>query len=702
MPGIVAKSFRLLRVLAAPALVFLIIIVVTLGLHGLSRRSITFNIEQATRDNCYKVVNLLQANLRERMMSVRQLANFFRITESVAEADFRGQSRFVMTQAPEIIAIVTTDAKRNVQWVEAGENQIGPDHIRAMMMESAIEIAVEEAVGSREYYISEMFSFLEHGDCFAILIPYERDATLSGFMFGIFSHQRLLNSLLLPELQGDFKFELRQANRRVLDSYLFSAATRPEIRMTERGEVSIVEDFFHVGPQMWAVKIESSGYARGNPAYFTSDMILILGGILAFLLSSFTYFQQARLIKFQSEAYVSRDRLASASLSLAQIQENLDLILNNVKEAIILYDEEFHPLQANVEFKTTFGATRLAEMFEDSEEHHRAMAACFKNDAQYWSLMNALREKPEAPVTDTLEALRENESVPARHYQRRATSVTRTDGSRRGYLVIYQDITESRSIEKLKEDFLSSVTHDLRTPLASIKGFAETMMRDIAMDETTRNEFLAIIRDESERLEEMIEDLLDLRRMEEGRFDLRPASFGLKQLLEEIVRGVKPMLEAGGLRVEIAWTGDERGTIFGDVSKIGRALRNVLGNAIKYSPPEGKITIQATLEETRAEIEISDEGPGIPDAELNQIFEKFYRGARHVRRTKGTGLGLAIVKHIIESHGGVVTANNRPDKGATLRLVLPRRMEFWEDRMEPPLEWSDTSDGDAGAKSEAV
>ncbi|MBI1785479.1 CHASE domain-containing protein, partial [Candidatus Sumerlaeota bacterium] len=555
--------------------------------------------------------------------------------------------------------------------------------------DQTMAVAIERAMATREYSITEKMAIPRRGDGFSIIIPIERQGNIEGFVFGFFLHASLLNNLLLPELRGDFEIELKQANQRIYDSYMFSAESRPGLSPGENQSMRTVEDFFFVGPQLWAVKVRSMGFPHSQTSFFTSDMILTLGTILAFIISAFVYHQQRQISKFVSEAWVTRSRLASTGLSLAQIQENFDLILNNVNEGIVLYDEDWRPLQANIAFKQAFGATGNPFLFEHPEEHHREMAVRFKNEAQYWGLLNTLKENPERPLSDEIEFRLSDDPTRTRYFQRWASSVCRPDGSRRGYLVIYQDITPAKNVEKLKEDFLSSVTHDLRTPLASIKGFAETMLRNPKMDAGTRDEFAAIIRDESTRLEEMIEDLLDLRRMEAGRFDLTLGTYNMKALAEEIIRSFKPILDANELKVDVRWEGDHSRPMFGDVAKIGRALRNIISNSIKYSPGRTTISIRGIENHERAEVEIADEGPGIPPDDLPYIFEKFYRGAHHVRRTKGTGLGLAIVKHIIESHGGIVNAQNAEPKGTAIKIILPRKFD-----PSRPLDSRDAEDED--------
>ncbi len=659
-----------LRLTLAPALIFIIIMAVAYSLRQISLYSIDSNIEQATRENCYKVINLLQANLRERITSLRQVANLFKIPEGPSERQFRNQGRFLMTRSPDIIAVAHINAQFDPIWVDSLEG-ITPTEIAQMTRDPVMAIAFERAITTRDYSITGKMTLPRKGAGFALIVPLEKEGKIESFFCGFFQHTALLGNLLMPELRSGFDIELRQADQRVYDSFLFSADSRGYRMPAREGEMRTVEDFFFVGPQMWAVKVHSTGLNFSSPIYLTSDMVSILGALLAFLVSLFVFHQQWRLTRFQNEAWVSQNQLASAGLSLSEIQENFDLILNNVNESVVLYDDEWQPIQANIAFKKAFSTPDL-DLFEKPDEHHQRMAAQFKSPEHYWSLINGIKDEPERPLSDEIEFTGGGPGSKPKFYQRWATTVCRPDGSRHGYLIIYQDITPAKNVEQLKDDFLASVTHDLRTPLASIRGFAETMLRDAKMDEATRDEFATIIRDEAKRLGEMIEDLLDLRRMEAGRFDLAPSAFRMKTLVEDVLRAFRPIFAANGLKVEVTWEGDETRPLFGDVGKIGRALRNIVSNAIKYAPGGTTLRIRGVESADSVELEIADEGNGIPVDDLPYVFEKFYRGSAHVRRTKGTGLGLAIVKHIVEGHGGDVSARNGEPTGAIIKIRLPR------------------------------
>lgn len=664
-------SFGSLRPLAAPVLIFTIVMALTLGLQDVSRRLIQVDLDQAATENCYKVITLVQARLQERMASIRRLADFLGVGREPPPAQFAELASLAMRDSPEVLGMVLAQTDGTPIRVQPAPD-VSALEILDLCGSPMLAAPVEEALqaGAGKYALGRRMVVPGRGWGFAVVAPVARDGRVQRLLISFHAHDRLMASILAPQLLGEFVIELQQADHQVFHSYWLSAYNRPSLS-GHAGRVRGVEDFFFVGPQRWRVRVETAGIGGSGPARFTGNAIVGLGTTLGLLIATFVWIQQRRAARYEAEAWIGRRRLASTGLSLVQIQENLNLILNNVNEAIVLYDEDFAPVQANGAFKRVFGAALGSDPEGPSaEEHHRAMASMFQVESAYRSLIQALREDPLQPREDRL-ALRDEEGAVARVFRRHGTSAFRPDGTRRGYLVVYEDVTDSLAAERMKEDFLSSVTHDLRTPLAAIKGFAETILRDRDMDPAVREEFAGIVRDEATRLEEMIEDLLDLRRMEEGRFDLVTGSFRMRALVEDIARSMRPILEAADLRLAIEWSGEEA-PLHGDMEKLGRAVRNVLANAFKYSPAGSTIRVEGIESPDRVELVIADSGPGIPPEDLPHVFEKFYRGGRHVRRTKGTGLGLPITRRIVESHGGLVFATSDGRTGTTVRISLPR------------------------------
>lgn len=654
----------------------------TVGLRFVSVSLIAQDVRSSTLAECERVAEMFEAQLNLRMRALEHIANHLGHSPGMSEEYFRGYTRQIMSQTTGISAVSVTDVALAPLLVETPLELGLPDFtemVFAEPMASAFVKARDRSLKEKSFAITDPIHFTGLGSGFAAITPFYQKEELRGFIVGVFVYETIA-ATVIPESSREFNIRLLQWNTQMnapayqrMDPVIASV---PSKKIVETAEIPRF-----LGSQKWVVQVEPSGteapYRGKAPVLFTSGSILVLGSILAVILSIVLYRQQAVADRSMTEARDSRTKLDSTSDHLARIREELDLILNHVDEAIVLYDDEMRPLQANAAFRLAFASHGQKKLLQQpADVHHRQMAETFQNESQYWALVNNLRESPELPFTDEIDLRDDGTGAPARFYQRRSTAVLAPDGSRRGYLVIYRDISKERAIERLKEDFLSSVTHDLRTPLASIRGFAETMLRDEEMKPETRSEFTNIICDESARLQDMIEDLLDLRRMEGGQGEMEPASFNFRNLVEEVLNTSHPIFFfPRDIGVDLQWEGDSSASFYGDVGMMSRAIRNVLSNSAKYSPRRSKVHIKGTETSEKVELEIVDEGPGVPPEDLPHLFEKFYRGWRHARRTKGTGLGLAIVKHIVESHGGIVVAENVEHKGTKIKFVLPRRFE---------------------------
>ncbi len=228
-------------------------------------------------------------------------------------------------------------------------------------------------------------------------------------------------------------------------------------------------------------------------------------------------------------------------------------------------------------------------------------------------------------------------------------------------------------LDKMKSDFFSSMSHELRTPLASIKEGTNLLLDDLG-EETTekRRKLLTIISEESDRLIGLVNSLMDLSKMEAGMMDFHFAESDITRLLDKAVAETELLSGAKGIVLEREYERDLPG-IRMDEERMLQALRNLIGNAVKFTPGMGTVTVSAAEVEGAVKISVSDTGPGIPTGDLSLIFEKFQQSSLTdvPYRTKGTGLGLAIVKHVITAHGGKVWAESGPGKGSSFFIVLP-------------------------------
>lgn len=240
-------------------------------------------------------------------------------------------------------------------------------------------------------------------------------------------------------------------------------------------------------------------------------------------------------------------------------------------------------------------------------------------------------------------------------------AVLRNDGLRE-VLVVAVDRTRMMELESMRRDFVSNVSHELRSPLTAIKIMTETLQGGV--DDAAAKEFLDNIGRETDRMIALVEDLLDLARLESGKLDLRFESVDLAALVRDAVSSHVSRAAKLGVRLEAAVT-DGGATIAGDRDKLMQVVVNLLDNALRNTPSGGSVTAAVRRSDQGALIEVADTGTGIPSDALPHLFERFYVVDRSRAKSKGgTGLGLAIVKHIVEAHGGAVEAHSELGSGS--------------------------------------
>ena len=256
---------------------------------------------------------------------------------------------------------------------------------------------------------------------------------------------------------------------------------------------------------------------------------------------------------------------------------------------------------------------------------------------------------------------------PGRTFVARAAPVARGGGG--GAVLVLHDITDLRRADQIRRDFVANVSHELRTPLTAIRGYVEALL-DGESDAEDTKKFLEIIARHSARMERLVSDLLRLARLDARQEALDLAPCDLQQLFNTVVGDVAHAAEAK--RQTVTTVVDPAACrITADPAKLHDVLRNLVENAVHYSPDAATIRLEAAHQNGAVRITVSDSGPGIPPDDLSRVFERFYRVDKSRSRPGGTGLGLAIVKHLVELHGGQASAENQPEGGARFVITLP-------------------------------
>ncbi len=245
-------------------------------------------------------------------------------------------------------------------------------------------------------------------------------------------------------------------------------------------------------------------------------------------------------------------------------------------------------------------------------------------------------------------------------------------GNPAGVVAVLHDMTRERELAQMKNDFVSSVSHELRTPLASIKAYTEMLIDGEAADEKTQREFYDVVHSEATRLERLIDNILNISRIESGLVKVTKRAQSLMVLVKEAVEVIAPQAGQKEITVEENLTPAFYQTLI-DKDMMYQAVLNLLSNAVKYTPQGGKIGVQTIIDEAnkKAITRISDTGVGIPPKDLPFVFDKFYRSEANNHMAKGTGLGLSLVKHIVETvHHGRIFVESQVGKGSTFGFEL--------------------------------
>jgi len=230
---------------------------------------------------------------------------------------------------------------------------------------------------------------------------------------------------------------------------------------------------------------------------------------------------------------------------------------------------------------------------------------------------------------------------------------------------------ERDQLDRMKDEFVLTASHELRSPLTSVQGFAELLLLEREKLTPSQGETVEVILDNTRHLVRLLNDLLDLARSDAGRLTIRPEPTGAANLIEEAARTMRAQFDSRRqeLRLEIE---PDLPWVEADRDRIRQVLVNLLTNANEYCPEGADIEVKARRDNAEIEIDVIDDGPGIPEEQLEHIFERFSRGdAGETQRVGGTGLGLAISKSLIELHGGTIAAESTPGRGATFRIHLP-------------------------------
>jgi len=343
------------------------------------------------------------------------------------------------------------------------------------------------------------------------------------------------------------------------------------------------------------------------------------------------------------------ERFGAAVNELSRDKAQLEAVLDQMTEAVVAVDAEGVVLFVNPALSRLLGvdgAAALGRRYLESLRHNGISEM----------IAAALRDR--RVLAQEIRLFAREELV----FDAHAAPLIQ-EGRLAGALLVLHDISRLRRLEQVRRDFVANVGHELRTPLASIKGFAETLRDGV--------EFLRTIEEHADRMSKLVDDLLDLSAIESGHRMPRFETVELSSLCADVARQLSPQAEEAGVRLNILAM-DAVPRVRADRDQLRQILTNLIDNAIKYNERGGLVEISAERWRDGARVTVRDTGLGIPDADLSRVFERFYRVDKaRSRDAGGTGLGLSIVKHLVEAHGGEISVESRQPGGSSFRFSLP-------------------------------
>ncbi|MFZ3588594.1 ATP-binding protein [Bacillus sp. DJP31] len=243
----------------------------------------------------------------------------------------------------------------------------------------------------------------------------------------------------------------------------------------------------------------------------------------------------------------------------------------------------------------------------------------------------------------------------------------------RGAVAVIRDMTEERRLDKLRKDFIANVSHELRTPISMLQGYSEALIDDIAGSEQEKREITGVIYEESLRMGRLVNELLDIARMEAGHIQLREEPVNLQEFVERVVRKFQGLAKEKSITLTHSCTNCHEFFTF-DPDRMEQVFTNLIDNAIRHTENSSLVAVKVHMLENGLKVDIQDFGSGIPNEDLPFVFERFYKADKARTRGKaGTGLGLAIVKNIIDAHLGQISVHSKINEGTTFSFVLPRK-----------------------------
>ena len=560
----------------------------------------------------------------------------------------------------------------------------------ALLLITLIDRTVRHAVEDR--VVERLVRESEHlGDDLAML-PIHDDAAIDRFLRGVALRLACRITLVAPDGTVLHETGLNPADVRRLENHAgrteIASAFATGVGESRRHSETLQTEMFYVARRLRArsgevavlrLAVSVSSLRETEAAYLWSARGAVLGScVLLFLVGAIASRRFSKPLADLTEAaseiaagHFDRDlpraggadveRLSTAlqrmksalsgALARAESERRLtSVVLESLPDALLVVDRSLRVVDANPGFSKMTGVRAPQGQALYAVLRHRALLEVFDRALQSTELARATIRLDDERVWDVVV-----QPLP--------------EGARGAAVGVLRDVSQLERTEAMRRTFVADVSHELRTPIASITAAAETLGGEVAEPDETR-ELVGVIRRQSGRMRELIDDLMDLAQIESGAVELEPERFDLPALLHEVAEDLGPAFADKG--IDPVFSAEGSVSVTGDRRRLSQVARNLLDNAIKFSPSGSSVRLHAFSDPTGIGFWVEDEGPGIPIAERDRIFQRFYQVDRsRSKKRPGSGLGLSIVKHLVQLHRGSVAVSPGSGGGTRFTVTLP-------------------------------
>ncbi|WP_462412074.1 ATP-binding protein [Neobacillus sp. Marseille-QA0830] len=493
------------------------------------------------------------------------------------------------------------------------------------------------------------------------------------------------NKLLLPEIKGDSELSKVFKDDQTVEKITNISGNN---KGNSESNYSIIGVPLHFPGQEenGAVFIYQSLESMQETSRSAAKFILLVAGVAIILTTIFAFFLSTRIT-----APLRKMREAAFEVARGKFDTKVPILTHDeIGELATAFNQMGRQLKFNMNALNQEKeqlASILSSMADGVITFNRDGTILITNPPadrflQYWYYETGENRSNEAIPSEVMELFQkavdtESEqigeiSLQGRHWVM-LVSPLYSNQFIRGAVAVLRDMTEERQLEKMRKDFIANVSHELRTPISMLQGYSEAIVDDIAESQEEKREMAKVIYDESLRMGRLVNELLDLARMEAGHIQLTIEEVDLSAFVQRIIHKFQGLAKENGIQLN-AEIEDGLPFIHIDPDRIEQVLTNLIDNAIRHTPIGGSVILKAAFEDKGIRIEVEDSGSGITEEDLPFVFERFYKGDKARTRGKsGTGLGLAIAKNIIEAHRGQISVRSKFGQGTTFSFLLPRK-----------------------------